>query len=208
MKSRSELDPADTFSVLADSLLEDAEAAGPDEFDRIWQRFHQALKSYVQRRLSPRLRARGQASDVIQSAFVSFWKKLEAGVTPPLDDDEHLWRYLVKIARRKLAKMWKRIYTKKRGAGKEFAEADLGSDQAELALAQLVLNETERQLEADLETILSRLDLETQTICSMKLASMTNREIAQEFGCSLRKVERKGELLRRIFAEYLQQEQA
>lgn len=188
------------FSHLADSVLLEAEKRETREFEAVWRRFHSALKRYVSHRLSPRLNGRGQASDIAQSALVSFWKKLDQGVVSTENADS-LWPYLVTIARRKLSKLWKQIYSQKRGAGKEFAATDVAADSR--AIEQVVLNETELQLEADLETLLSRFDTDTQLVCSMKLAGMTNQEISEQLQFSLRKVERKGELLRKVLKEYI-----
>ena len=55
--------------------------------------------------------------------------------------------------------------------------------------------------ELELEEASDRLDVECQTIISMKLTGMTNAEIANELKCSTRRIERKNNLIRIAFTD-------
>ncbi len=173
-----------------------------ENFLEIWEQCRQALREYVHRKLAPKLHAAGDASDVVQSAFASLWKKIESG-DAPTGDDEALNKYLVTIARRKLAKMWRRIYAKKRGEGKELNSLEATGDEPGNQLRKSMQEELQKQLEIDIETVLSRFDTEAQTIAAMKLTGMKNREIQEALNCTNRRVERNGSLLRKAFEEYL-----
>ncbi|QDU07494.1 ECF-type sigma factor [Gimesia aquarii] len=208
MNDSSQPDPTETISVLADSMLQEAEDSSSRVFLEIRERFQVKLRNYVDKHLSPKLQTHADSSDILQSAFISFWKKLNSESQPAVDDHDDLWPYLIKITRRKLAKSWRRIYAQKRGAGKVLSAADLAAMESDSDFQNLVFDEFDYQLDLDLESILQKFDLETQTIASMKLSGMTNKEISQELSCSLRKVERKGSILRKAIGEYFDEHES
>ena len=203
MNSSAKPDPGETISTLADSMLLEAEDSSSQAFLEIRERFQVRLRNYVEKNLSPKIQTHTDSSDILQSAFISFWKKIGSENTPSIDDNDELWPYLITITRRKLAKSWRNIYAQKRGAGKVLSAADLENTEPGSDFQNLIFEEFDYQLDLDLQTILQKFDLETQTIASMKLAGMTNKEISQDLSCSLRKVERKGSLLRKAISEYL-----
>ncbi len=208
MNSSSKPDPTETISVLADSILQEAENSSSQVFLEIRARYQVRLRNYVNKQLSPKLQTHSDSSDILQSAFISFWKKLGSDTQPSIDDDDELWPYLITITRRKLAKSWRRIYAQKRGAGKVLSAADLDHTKSDSDFQNLIFEEFDYQLDLDLQSILQKFDLETQTIASMKLSGMTNQEISQDLACSLRKVERKGSLLRKAISEYFDESES
>ncbi|EDL60494.1 ECF-type sigma factor [Gimesia maris] len=64
-----------------------------------------------------------------------------------------------------------------------------------------MFHEVNHQVRLELEEASQRLDLECQTIVSMKLAGMTNAEISKALNCSIRRIERKNNLIRKSFSD-------
>ncbi|QDT21807.1 RNA polymerase sigma factor [Gimesia chilikensis] len=194
-------DSSQDLSLFAESVLEEMQSTISPRFEHLWDRFHQVLKDYVERRISPQLQPHVGASDILQSAFLSLWRRLEDSSKPPLTDQDDLWGFLMTIARRKLARRWRQIQTQKRGAGNVITATDYTSSTSGAAFEEIFYEEVNQQLKLELEEASDRLDVECQTIISMKLTGMTNAEIANELKCSIRRIERKNNLIRKAFTD-------
>jgi len=194
-------DSSQDLSLFAESVLEEMQSTISPRFEQIWDRFHLVLKDYVECRISPQLQPHVGSSDILQSAFLSLWRRLEDSSKPPLTDQDDLWGFLMTIARRKLARRWRQIQTQKRGAGNVITATDYTSSTSGAAFEEIVYEEVNQQLKLELEEASDRLDVECQTIISMKLTGMTNAEIANELKCSTRRIERKNNLIRKAFTD-------
>lgn len=201
----SDLSGKSDFPARADELLQSLESVGQPEFDRIWSIFQSSLRAYLRKRIGPKLQNDVGASDVMQSAFLSLWKRLEDASKPPIEEHEELWKLLITIARRKLSKRWRQIYTQRRGEGRIFNGTDLAADGSSAAgiLETITIDEASSQITAEIDDLSECLDAECQTIVSMKLSGMTNEEIATALDCSKRRIERKNALIRKAFARQL-----
>lgn len=194
-------DAQEQLPEYADSVLEEMQSAVSPRFEQVWSQFHRLLKNYVEQRLSPQLQPHAGASDILQSAFLSLWRRLEDPSKPPLTDQDDLWGFLMTIARRKLSKRWRQIQTQKRGGGNVITATDFTHSDAASSFEEIVYAEVNQQLKLELEEASDLLDVECQTIISMKLAGMTNAEIANELKCSVRRIERKNNLIRKAFTD-------
>lgn len=194
-------DSLEELPEFAESVLEEMQSTISPRFEQIWDRFHRLLKNYVEQRLSPQLQPHAGASDILQSAFLSLWRRLEDPSKPPLTDQDDLWGFLMTIARRKLSRRWRQINTQKRGGGKVISATDYTNSDAKSSFEEIVFEEVNQQLKLELEEASELLDIECQTIISMKLAGMTNAEIAEELKCSIRRIERKNNLIRKAFTD-------
>jgi len=192
------------FPAQADELLESIETGDRPDFARIWNAFQSSLHTYLRKRMSPKLNADAGVSDVMQSAFVSLWKRLEDASKPPVAEHDELWKLLITIARRKLSKRWRRIYAQRRGSGRVITGTDLAATGATGIFETLVIDEANNQITAEIEALSALLDTECQAIVSMKLSGMTNEEIAEALECSKRKIERKNVLIRKAFSQQLE----
>ncbi|MFN3151577.1 sigma-70 family RNA polymerase sigma factor [Bremerella sp.] len=165
-----------------------------------WESFQGRLRQFLERRIPDHLQAHTNASDVMQSAFLSLWRYFQKQERPIQVGDEELWKLLVTIARRKLTDKWRKVLTKKRGEGRVITATDL-EVQRQTSFDQFVVQRMDQELVELLEDIEAKINEECQVIVSMRLAGMTNAEIATTLNCSLRRIERKLVLIKSAFSE-------
>jgi DNA-directed RNA polymerase specialized sigma24 family protein len=156
----------------------------------LWERYFDRLVRLArERQRTPRNGTR-EEEDVALSAIMSFCTRAAAGKFPRLDDRYDLWRILVTIASRKVARLRGRRRPTR-------SDVDL--------LDQVVGREPSPELAAmvteELGRLLAALPNDSyRTIASMKLEGFTNDEIAHRLGCCTKNVEYK---LRNIRATWL-----
>ncbi|WDI41470.1 sigma-70 family RNA polymerase sigma factor [Bremerella sp. P1] len=170
------------------------------DFLLVWERFQGRLRRFLERRMPNNLQVHTNASDVMQSAFLSLWRYLEKQEGTISLGDEELWRILVTIAKRKLSDKWRKLHAKKRGEGRVVTATDLEIER-QASFDQFVLKEMDHEVSDILDEITGKLEEECQVIASMRLAGMTNAEIASALNCSLRRIERKLHLIRSALGE-------
>lgn len=183
------------FAAFADRWLESAANDQTQTFETVCRLFQPALRSFVEKRLSPKIQNQAGASDIMQSAFTSLWRRLETNAQVEAGSTEELWRLLVTIARRRLTRHWRKIHAKKRGAGREINATNLEQNDRINWFEELAIETTNQQLEIELSDAVGHLELEHQAIVSMRLAGMTTSEIATELQCSQSRIERKNRLI-------------
>jgi RNA polymerase sigma factor (sigma-70 family) len=177
---------------------------------QLWEHYSRRLASLARTKLRGERLGAADEEDVVQSAFLSFFRGVERGQFPQLADRTNLWPLLVLITKRKALDLRERNHREKRGggavrgesalAGAAGSEADgggwnqvLGSDPTPEDLAKAA-EETARLLE--------RLaDQELRSIALWKLQGYTNKEIAAKLGRSLATAERKLERIRALWEE-------
>jgi DNA-directed RNA polymerase specialized sigma24 family protein len=171
----------------------DAEAA-----QHLWQRYFGRLVALARLKLQGSPRGMADEEDVALSAFDSFYRGVEEGRFPRLNDRDNLWSLLVVITARKAGKLKRDQGRQKRGGTREEAaspreddlelEEVIGREPSPL-FAALVAEECQRLLD-------SQADDETRTIALYKMEGYTNEEIAKKLDCAPRTVERKLSLIR------------
>ena len=167
----------------------------------IWQRYFRALLDLARRNLDGRVRRREDEEDILQSMYKSFCLRQQKGEYD-LSGRDQLWGLLVQITLCKVRNAANHHRRGRRDVGRELAaspgsESGLSSwamEQMDTAgptpAEALELNEAlERKLEA-LD------DPELRQVAMRKLEGFTNAEIATEFGCVVRTIERKLERIR------------
>ncbi|MEQ8789965.1 MAG: ECF-type sigma factor [Pirellulaceae bacterium] len=144
------------------------------------------------------------AEDVAQSAFISFWRRTQQDAfVDPLNRD-NLWSLLTVITVRKAGKVARDERARKRGGGQVKNEAQLGAAaEADFRIDEALAALPSQDFDLTCEELLGRLDQEPRSIALLKLLSHTNREIAEMLSCTERKVERKLQLIRRIWGQEL-----
>ena len=127
------------------------------------------------------------ADDALQSAFISFWQRAERGDFGEVMTRDDLWNVLGTITVRKALRQQRHELAQKRGGGRTREEMDLhesvstaDSPEFEVVCAEM--------LEPDL-----------RSYALLRLMGHKNREIADHFGCTERKVERKLQLIRAVW---------
>lgn len=162
---------------------------------RLWERYFPQLVKLAQHRLHGARRIASDPEDIALSAFASFCRQAECGRFPNLLDRDDLWRLLVTLTIRKALHAVRDEGRIKRCGSVGVIEVDLeeliGSEPTPAFAAQ-VAEEFGQAL-----SHLGEPDLQNIAIWKMEGYSIT--EIASRAGCAPRTIERKLNLIRRIW---------
>ncbi|TXT22340.1 MAG: DNA-directed RNA polymerase subunit sigma24 [Planctomycetota bacterium] len=175
---------------------------------RLWDVFFERLVRLAQERMRTTDRRVADAEDVALSAFASFCRGVENQRFPELTDRQGLWRLLVSITIRKLLHLQRDQSRLKRGGGFRTVES-LDDDRA--AVDELISREPTPEFAAQVaeeyQRWMSALDDDELTrLAEWKLEGFTNDEVAAKTGRSVRTVERKLNLIRKILIHELPRE--
>jgi DNA-directed RNA polymerase specialized sigma24 family protein len=171
---------------------------------RLWEVFFDRLVHLAQQRLQVKHRKVIDAEDVALSAFNSFCLGVEKQRYPKLNDQHDLWRLLVSITVHKVLHVVRDGNRLKRGGQfRELTGLDQSSD-AIAAINQVVGREPSPEFAAEVAEEYSRLNdaLDSEELVQLallKLEGYTNEEIAEKWNRSVRTVERKLNLIRKIW---------
>jgi DNA-directed RNA polymerase specialized sigma24 family protein len=195
--------------------IEDLKDGRREALDQLWGRYFGRLVLLARARLRSTRGGPGVADeeDAALSALNSLWERASDGRLPGLADRDELWRLLVVITARKTVRQVEREGRKKRGGGRVLNEAMLASAGgpaegdgdndliARLAdteptpeFAAMVAEETARRLDALPDPVLRQVALR-------RMEGFSNEEIAEQLGCVPRTVERKLEVIRKLWKE-------
>ncbi len=198
---------SDTGKSWIDALKRGDEEAAQQLFEVYFQRLvglaRQRLRALPQRVADP--------SGVVQSALNSFFQGARRNAFPRLNDQEDLWRLLVVITARKAAHCVRDERREKRGRGQVRGESALNIGKAEdfNGLANVIDDDSQTPemaaiLNEEIKQRLEQLDdgilLE---VALLKLQDYTNAEIAKRLGVVERTVERKVQVIRKIWGDEL-----
>ena len=145
--------------------------------------------------------------DVVQNAFHSFFKAVDQGRFPQLDDRDSLWRLLVIITANKALKQITRENRQKRGGGTPPVAIGMYSvaTHDEAALVELVGDSPTPDFAAQVADEYRRLlealgDDSLRQVAIWKMEGFGSDEIAQKLGCSRRTVARKLDAIRTLWS--------
>lgn len=191
-------------------LVERLRRGDEDAMRLVFDLFYDRLVGRAARELQGRPQGARDDEDIAQSTLRSFWNALQAGRLSALDDTQSLERLLMKMVARK-AIDWLRYETAdKRGGGKVRGDSAFprtaprdevdGSVQipgdASTPSAHAAAEEWWQHLFDQLP------DDDCRRIVREKLDGATNHEIAERLGFSLRMVERRLQLVRKIWEHH------
>jgi RNA polymerase sigma factor (sigma-70 family) len=184
-------------------------AGDRDAAQQLWERYHRRLVGLARKRLYGSRRRAADESDVVQSAFDSFFRGFEQGRFPRLSDRNDLWRLLVIITARKAIDLVQREKRPKRGGGKVAGESALplrSADDADAAIEQVVGHEPTPefavQVAEECQRLLDRLgDEQLCAIAVWKMEGYTNEEIGRKLDCAPVTVERRLKVIRKLWEE-------
>lgn len=170
-----------------------------DAAQKLWQQYFQQLVHLARRRLQNTARRVADEEDVALSAFHSFFRGIERGRFPQIDDRYDLWKLLMTITLNKISHLRRDAGRAKRGGGWK----SVPLDEIE-TLKSLVGKEPTPELAAELvdqlEQLLGELqDTTLQQIAVCKMEGFTNAEIAQQLQVAERTIERKLKIVRQIW---------
>jgi DNA-directed RNA polymerase specialized sigma24 family protein len=176
---------------------------------KLWDRFSRRLLGLARRKLQHAPRRAADEEDVALSAFDSFCRGVEKGRFADLLDRDDLWQLLVLITVRKAVDLLQHEGRLKRGGGQE-ADGDRPVGPAEEHGADDLTNLLSREPSPELAAImaeecgrlLSRLeDDELRAIVLLRMEGYTDDEIAARIGCARRTVQRRLQVIRRLWEQ-------
>ncbi len=184
----------------------DAQAA-----QKLWESFFLEMVEVARRKLRGAPRGMADEEDVALSAFKSFCLGAQNGRFSQITDRENLWPLLVAITSHKSVDLIRNENRQKRGGtGKSRSDEEprqqisLPVDFEEI-IQQQPSPEFTLQLAEELERLLDLLDKTgDSTLRQVALGKMegeTTIEVAQNLGCARRTVERKLQLITRLWQE-------
>lgn len=177
-------DPSGSITVLYQQWRQ----GDSESLNHLIARFRPRLLALAHSTLRGRIQRMADAEDALQSAMISFWEGVAQGDFSNSMDREDLWNVLGLITVRKATKLQEREFAQKRGGGQVVTGVPLEqSPQQQQPLEGMDLI---------CEELLQMLDPELRAFALLRLMGHKNREIADELGCTERKVERKLQLIR------------
>jgi DNA-directed RNA polymerase specialized sigma24 family protein len=196
MRADDHTGPTDRGSVsrLIPALKEGDRAA----VQALWERFFEPLVRVAAGRVPGRLRRQAGPEDIAVEAFLDFCACLarpDAGQRfPLLNDREYLWKLLVCFTLRAAFDFNRKAGRRQRVVAGESALGERG-------LAGLVGREPGPEFAAAVAALLDRLPDDTlRQVALRKMEGYTHDEIARQMDCSVKTVERKARVIRRIWA--------
>lgn len=173
--------------------------------ERLWDVYFQRLTVLARSRIGRFPRRVTDEEDVALSVFDSLCRGAARGCYPKLTDRVNLWSLLVVITSRKVCDYITAERTQKRGGGRVVAASDLasGSERQAAALDAVLSQEPTPEMAAmfaeECERLLGLLEPDLQRIALGKMDGQSNEELATLLNCGLRTIERRLELIRRIW---------
>jgi DNA-directed RNA polymerase specialized sigma24 family protein len=162
----------------------------------LWERFVPRLLGLARRTLASHPRLNSFADDVVQSVFASFFAQTRAGQFV-LDHRDDVWNLLGVMTVRKARQAIRREMAAKRGSGQVLNEAGPSSHAGSPPVLDAVPTaQLGPEFDLHAEEMLAGLPDELRTLAVLRLMGHTNPEIASQLDWTLRKVERKLQLIR------------
>jgi DNA-directed RNA polymerase specialized sigma24 family protein len=179
----------------------DAQAA-----ERLWEQYFDRLTGLARARLAGSPRKAADEEDVALSVFDSLCRGAARGQFPKLSDRHNLWALLLVLTARKVCDYRTHEQAQKRGRARVVAVSELDDSAARCGALESVLTREPTPgvaliLAEECASLLNRLDGDLRRIALGKMEGLSNREVASQLNCGLRTIERRLDLIRRIWTE-------
>lgn len=168
----------------------------------VWERYFPDLVRVARYKLQDVRRTVEDEEDVAASALDSFCRAAQRGRFPDLADADGLWRLLSQMTARKAIDRIRR-----RNRRKEVGESALnGNESSGDGFPAVAGHDPEPEIAVmfadQVRHAMQRLqDPELKQVALVKLDGLSNEEIAARLGCSVRTVERRLRLIRKIWEQ-------
>ena len=171
----------------------------------IWDRFFERLCNYANQKIFKKHQRFFDGEDIAGSAMFALLDGLKHDKFAVIENRDQLWQLLTTIAARKAINRGRHHDRQKRG-GKIRGESvfNAGTSDANIANYMVCFDDPAHFVEFEMtcQELLSSLpDDQYRRITLLRMAGHTNREIASEFNCSTRTIDRKLETIRLVWSD-------
>jgi DNA-directed RNA polymerase specialized sigma24 family protein len=186
--------------------LQDGQSAAAQ---RLWELYFQRMVELARRKLDGVPRAVADEEDVALSAFKSFCLGAKAGRFTQLVDRTNLWPLLMAITANKSVDQIRNENRQKRRPPENAPGVKGAAQPKAISPSELLSREPTPEFMVELADNLHRLlgrldetgDVDLRRIALLKMDGLQTREIAAEIGCATRTIERKLQLIWRVWEE-------
>jgi DNA-directed RNA polymerase specialized sigma24 family protein len=201
--------PPDHSAEQFSSLLDRVRQGDDQAIAKLWEDYYQQLVRIAAKRLPAGLRRAGDEEDIALSAFHSFIAGVRRDQFPDLSGRDNLWGLLITLTGRKVHAHLRHQTRQKRGGGSVRGESvfmDRAGDTKAGGIGGITGDAPAADIHVELaeacELLLSQLDDEQlKQIAVMRMDGFLVDEIADRLELSKRAVERRLQLIRRIWTE-------
>jgi DNA-directed RNA polymerase specialized sigma24 family protein len=178
-------------------------AGDPAAAQKLWEGYFQKMVELARRKLQGLPRRAADEEDVALSAFNSFCQGIRGGRFPQLRDRDSLWPLLVAITAHKAVDLTRHERRLKRGGPAPDARRPAAPEaELEQVIGREPTPEFALQVAEECQRLLDRLgDEGLRSIALWKMEGNTVEEIATRLGCVPRTIERKLQVIRRLWGE-------
>ena len=165
----------------------------------LWERYFVRLVQLARIELKGAKRDVADEEDVALSVLDSFCRAAEKGRFPDMADRNSLWRLLIRMTARKAVDLRRRESRLRRGGPPtgEIRSETVGEEALNQAIGDTPSPEFAAIMAEEFHELVNLLnDEELRGLALGKMEGFTNDELASKFGCSLRTVERRLNLVR------------
>jgi DNA-directed RNA polymerase specialized sigma24 family protein len=178
----------------------------PEAAQRLWEAYYGRMVALARLKLEGAPRRIADEEDVALSAFRSFWRGAREGRFPQVHDCANLWPLLMALTTHKAVDLLRHQRRVKRGGRGVHGSATAGLEPPapEADCSRVVGREpspeSALQVAEECQRLLDRLsDSILRVIAVWKMEGYTTEEIATKLGCVPRTVERKLQVIRKLW---------
>ena len=191
------------------ALLDRVRSGDEDAIATLWNDYFQKLVRVASKRLPANLRRTGDEEDIALSAFHSFIAGIKGDRFPDLSGPNNLWGLLITLTGRKVNAHLRHQTRQKRGGGNVRGESvfiDSSGEQRSQGIGSVGGSDKSADLHVELaeacDGLLAQLpDDQLRQIAIMRMDGYLVDEIASGLELSKRAVERRLQLIRRLWSE-------
>ncbi len=204
--------PEDTAESFA-KLIDQVRAGDEESIAELWRNYFQQLVRIAAKRLPANLRRTGDEEDIALSAFHSFIAGVRDDRFPDMSGPDNLWGLLITLTGRKVNAHMRHHTRQKRGGGSVRGESVFikpGGDAKGGGIGDVSGDSQSADIRTELAEACDRLldqldDDQLKQIAVMRMDGYLVDEIADSMQLSKRAVERRLQLIRRIWSEQAEQ---
>lgn len=185
--------------------ITDLKSGDPDAAAHLWGRFSCRVQQIARQRLDDATRRTYDEQDAANSAFHSLCRGFSEGRFETIDNRDNFWRLLAVITARKVTAQQRAAFSQKRGNGTVRGDSVFltqGIQAADVAVDREPTPEFAAEVAETCESMLAALDdSDLREVALLKFEGFTNGEVASKVKRTRRTVERKLEMIRRIWID-------